>query len=65
MTYNVKNDPWNRVVDVWVRCTECDVPEYIPLDDEKVYRIVVNSYMADGGDGYYVLPENARNRYSG
>ena len=52
-------------MDVWVRCTDCVIPEYMPLNDTKMYRIAVNSFMADGGDGYYVIPENAKNHFSG
>ena len=65
MTYDISREPNDRVVDVLVRCTECSVPEYLPLDFDQVYKIVLPSYIADGGDGYDVIEEHGKNRNTG
>ncbi|CAB3238641.1 unnamed protein product [Arctia plantaginis] len=41
-----------RVLDVRVRCIECDVPRYEPLDLDKYYRVVAQSFIGSGGDGF-------------
>ena len=38
-------------------CTECRVPKYEPLDPERTYTVVTNSYMVGGGDGYSMIKE--------
>ena len=64
--YDISKAPYeNRVVDAQVLCTECKIPKYVELDDEKTYRILVTSYIAGGGDGYEVVKENAMNITTG
>ena len=65
MTYDLKREVYDRVVEVFVRCTECTVPEFLPLEDSKMYKIVMPAYIADGGDGYDFFVEYGRNRVSG
>ncbi|XP_072021392.1 snake venom 5'-nucleotidase-like [Amphiura filiformis] len=65
VTYDITRDVGDRVVEVLVRCTDCDVPRFLPLDTEKMYKIALNTFIADGGDGYDVFVENGQNRYSG
>lgn len=36
-------------------CTECRVPKYEPLDPEKIYTVVMPSYLVDGGDGFGMI----------
>lgn len=43
-----------RVVNVTVRCIECDVPRYEPLQLDKYYKVVTQSFIGDGGDGFTV-----------
>ncbi|XP_072041639.1 snake venom 5'-nucleotidase-like isoform X2 [Amphiura filiformis] len=66
VTYDISKDPYNgRVVEVLVLCTECRIPEYFPLDDERLYRIAIPSFIASGGDGFGVLRDHARTRAQG
>lgn len=34
------------------------------LDTDKIYRVVVNDFIADGGDGYFLPQESARTQLS-
>ncbi|XP_072437242.1 5'-nucleotidase [Chiloscyllium punctatum] len=53
--FDLSRKPGHRVVRLDVRCSECRVPHYEPLEDSKIYKIVVNSYIAGGGDGFTML----------
>lgn len=55
VTYDISRPPQQRVVSALVRCGDCVVPKYYPLDHNKVYDILVPSFIADGGDNYSML----------
>lgn len=55
MTYDISRPPQQRVVSALVRCGDCVVPKYYPLDHNKVYDVLVPSFIADGGDNYSML----------
>lgn len=66
MTYNVSNPAGSRLTEAYVRCADCRVPKYLPLDEESVYWVVMNTYMAKGGDGFDMIAQNAiANRNTG
>lgn len=50
-------------------CTDCRLPKYEPLDPEKIYTVVMPSYIVDGGDGFDMikngqLKHNTGRKYS-
>ncbi|XP_060686978.1 5'-nucleotidase isoform X2 [Hemiscyllium ocellatum] len=53
--FDLSRKPGHRVVRLDVLCSECRVPHYEPVEDSKIYKIVVNSYIAGGGDGFTML----------
>lgn len=55
LTFNLTQPSGTRVHSVFVLCTECLVPKYVPLDVANVYKIVTTSYLSLGGDDYSVL----------
>lgn len=55
MKYDLSKPPYQRVVSLFVLCTHCRVPQYEPLDPEKIYAVVMPSYMVDGGDGFDMI----------
>ncbi|CAH0678029.1 unnamed protein product [Spodoptera exigua] len=61
VTFNGSLPINSRVVDVQVRCIECDVPRYEPLKLDQYYKVVSQSFMANGGDGYSMISENRKN----
>ena len=65
MTYNLARESGSRVVSVQALCTNCTVPKYEDLDVNKVYKIVTNSFMASGGDGFTVIRDNKMNHVTG
>lgn len=63
--YNVTNPIGQRVLSVEVLCSECMVPKYEPLNALKYYRVVTNSFIAGGGDGFSIFPQFGRNKQNG
>ncbi|XP_050556281.1 apyrase-like [Spodoptera frugiperda] len=61
VTFNGSRPVNSRVVDVQVRCIECDVPRYEPLRLDKYYKVASQSFIANGGDGYSMISENRKN----
>jgi 2',3'-cyclic-nucleotide 2'-phosphodiesterase (5'-nucleotidase family) len=41
------------------------VPKYEPIDDKKYYKVIVNDYTADGGDGFTMFAKYAKNVITG
>ncbi|KAJ8711278.1 hypothetical protein PYW07_008520 [Mythimna separata] len=60
VTYNVTKPTGSRV-SATVRCIECAVPRYEPLDPDATYRVLSQNYIGDGGGGYTMISENRQN----
>ncbi|CAO1420473.1 unnamed protein product [Diamesa hyperborea] len=61
VVYNLEKEMNNRIVSLHVLCRICDVPKYEPINDEQWYRVVMPRYLADGGDNFIMISDNARN----
>lgn len=55
VAYDIGRPPGDRVVQLMIRCGECRVPRFLPLNPEAHYRLAVPSYLVRGGDGFTVL----------
>lgn len=55
VAYDLSRPPQQRVVSALVRCGDCLIPKYYPLDRNKLYEVLVSSFLADGGDNYAML----------
>lgn len=60
--FNFKNPIGERVVSVHALCNKCKIPVYEPLDQFKYYRVIMPSFLADGGDGFTWFKEFGRNK---
>ncbi|CAK1545464.1 unnamed protein product [Leptosia nina] len=47
-----------RVLNVTVRCIECEVPRYEPLEPTKTYKVISQNFLADGGDAFTMVSQN-------
>ncbi|XP_051510746.1 5'-nucleotidase isoform X2 [Myxocyprinus asiaticus] len=65
LVYDLSKPSGKRVKSVNVLCTECRVPHYEPLNPKKVYKVVLPSYLVDGGDGYSMIKEQKLKHDSG
>lgn len=52
MVYNLNKTVGSRVDSVTVKCADCEVPEYLPLEFNKTYGVVLPKFLADGGNNY-------------
>lgn len=50
--YNINNTVGQRVEEVRVLCSECDIPKYEKLESEKKYKILITDFLHNGGDNY-------------
>ncbi|XP_077588046.1 5'-nucleotidase [Stigmatopora nigra] len=55
--YDLSKPMNHRVASLSLLCTECRVPKYELLNLEKMYTVVMPSYLVGGGDGYTMLKE--------
>jgi len=53
--YDMSQPIGQRVIDMKLRCLDCEVPKYEPLDLSANYTVLTTSFLALGGDGYDVL----------
>lgn len=58
-TFDPSKPPMSRIVrsSVEVLVSNVDDAEYVPMDQEKTYKVVTKKYLADGKDGYTSLME--------
>ncbi|KMQ96284.1 protein 5nuc [Lasius niger] len=55
VTYDTSRPPNSRVVSVQVQCAACRVPTYSKLQPNLTYNILINDFIAKGGDGFHML----------
>lgn len=60
MIYDLTKAPGYRVKEVLIRCSQCSIPKYEPLDMDATYQLVTNTFLIGGGDGYEVLSTHAK-----
>ncbi|XP_048482576.1 apyrase-like isoform X2 [Plutella xylostella] len=58
MTVNASAPVNARITETLIRCIDCDVPRYEPLQPDRVYRVVSQDYIGDGGGGFTMLSEH-------
>lgn len=63
--YDLSQKPFSRLKSLQILCTECRVPRYEDVADERVYRVVMPSYIAGGGDGYSMIDADRLKHDSG
>lgn len=61
MVYNVTKDVGERVVSIKVLSTKAKNTRYEPLDPLKTYRVLVPSFLVNGGDGFKVVRKYMEN----
>ncbi|XP_059178710.1 5'-nucleotidase-like [Physella acuta] len=58
VTYNMDRPVGQRVHELLVTCTQCDIPRLENVQVDKHYKILAITFMVKGGDGYDVLKSN-------
>ena len=65
MEYDISRVPGERVQSVSVLCTSCRVPIFEPLEPNRLYKMVLPSYLVEGGDGFSMIKEERLKHDSG
>lgn len=65
VVYDISRKPGDRVVKLEVLCTQCRVPSYEPLRMDKVYRVILPSFLVGGGDGFRMIKDEVIKHDSG
>ncbi|XP_056150827.1 5'-nucleotidase [Lampris incognitus] len=63
--YDMSEPAGQRLRSLSVLCTQCRVPHYQPLDPARLYRVVLPSYLVQGGDGFSMIQEEKLKHDSG
>ncbi|XP_046877126.1 5'-nucleotidase isoform X1 [Hypomesus transpacificus] len=63
--YDISRVPGERVQSVSVLCTSCRVPIFEPLEPNRLYKMVLPSYLVEGGDGFSMIKEERLKHDSG
>ncbi|KAL3272474.1 hypothetical protein HHI36_013954 [Cryptolaemus montrouzieri] len=64
IVFDVSKERGHRVVSVKVRCSNCSIPTYNPLDLDAYYTILATDFILNGGDGFGMIKDNAMNIHS-
>ena len=65
LTIDVRNPVGNRVSKIQIICQNCTEDQYEELQENKLYPIITNSYIANGGDGLISISKNKKNHEIG
>lgn len=65
VVFDRSNPIGNRIDSLHVLCRVCSVPKYSPINMEEWYRIVMPSFLGNGGDGFVMLRDHRRNHKVG
>jgi 5'-nucleotidase len=52
VVYDMNRPVGERVVEAQVRCARCMFPALEPIDESKLYRVILQDFLANGGDGF-------------
>lgn len=63
--FDVSQPVGQRVVRARVRCAKCRVPKYEPIENDKVYKIIMSTWMRKGGDQFQMFLKNRINLHPG
>ncbi|VVC28338.1 Hypothetical protein CINCED_3A000690 [Cinara cedri] len=58
--YDLSRNPGNRVSSLFLRCGNCAVPIFEPLVLTNNYTVLMNRFLANGGDGYTVFQNRVK-----
>ncbi|KRX47779.1 Snake venom 5'-nucleotidase [Trichinella murrelli] len=56
VAYNLSMPVGSRVHSLQLRCADCPIPIYKNWDPEESYRLLISTFMANGGDDFSVFP---------
>lgn len=55
--YDLHQPSMSRVINVYVQCAACKIPEYSILKKNETYNVLMSDFLHGGGDGYDMIPD--------
>jgi 5'-nucleotidase len=56
------NPSGSRIESIKIRCEDCEIPNYVDLENEKDYCVIFPDFLArTGGDGFSMFPDEILN----
>lgn len=62
VAFNISMPENQKVLSVDILCRECSIPKYEPLQLDKWYRLIVPSFIGNGGNGYVMFTRKRNDR---
>lgn len=63
VVYDLSKPNGHRVRSLQVLCNQCQIPKYETVSPNKVYKMITNSFVRNGGDGYSMIQNNVLNSH--
>ncbi|XP_026472187.1 apyrase [Ctenocephalides felis] len=60
VVYNITLPVGQRTLSLEALCRRCRVPKFKPVQEDEWYRMVVPSFIGNGGDGFTMISKNRR-----
>lgn len=57
VSYDLSHKINNRITEIKVLCQKCEIPRYEPLEDSKIYKVVMTDYVYTGGADFSMFPD--------
>lgn len=59
--YNLNKPQGQEIESILIRCQNCTIPVYQPIQLDKYYKIAIPSFLSSGGDRLDMLKKNLKN----
>ncbi|XP_042362777.1 snake venom 5'-nucleotidase-like [Plectropomus leopardus] len=63
--FDLSKPEGNRVTSLTTLCVKCRVPRYEPVHPETIYKVLMPSFIVQGGDGYSMIPNEMLSHNTG
>lgn len=50
--YDLRRTPNKRLLYAYIKCANCLIPDYFPLEQAQYYNVIINEYLWEGGEGF-------------
>ncbi|XP_067145303.1 protein 5NUC-like [Centruroides vittatus] len=57
--YNMKKNPGKRVERMAIKCSNCRIPKYFPLNTTSYYKVAIPDFIYNNGDGFKTFAEKS------
>lgn len=61
LVLNATEPVGKRLISIKIRCEECSPVRYQPIEPNRSYRVISTDFLAQGGNGYTIIPMHYQN----